>query len=197
MHTRRLCALLLGAWLAGMIFMTWVATHNLQGVDSLLNSSNVQAQRHFRDLGQDKARVLMRFQAAELNRYYFGAWERAQILLGIILGITLLFATNGNRLMMTLAMGMLAIAIIQRLTVTPSVTEIGRGLDFAADGQMQLERQAFWNYHNFYSALELLKLGLGVGLSVRLLLAGSSGRRVRRAKKLDTVDDANNGHVDG
>jgi hypothetical protein len=197
MHTRRLCGLLLGAWLAATIFMTWVATHNLQGVDTLLNTTSSQAQRQLRDVGHDKARVIMRFQASELNRYYFSTWEGFQIILGIVLAVMLLFATNGNRLMMTLAVGMLAIVFIQRLTVTPSIIELGRGLDFAADGQMQVERQAFWNYHNFYSALELIKLALGVGLGARLILSGSSGRRVRRTKKLDTVDDADNGHIDG
>lgn len=196
MHTRRLCGLLLGAWLAASIFMTWVATHNLQSVDSLLNTNSVQAQRQLRDMGHDKARVLMRFQASELNRYYFGAWEGFQIILGIVLAIALLFATNGNRLMMSLAAGMLAIVIIQKLTVTPPIIELGRGLDFATDGQMQVERQAFWNYHNFYSAMELAKLAMGVGLAARLMVSGSSGRRVRRTKKLDTVDDADNGHVD-
>lgn len=197
MHTRRLCGLLLGAWLAASIFMTWVATHNLQGVDSLLNTNSAQAQRHLRDMGHDKARVLMRFQASELNRYYFGTWETFQVVLGIVLVFVLLFATNGNRVMMTLAVGMLAIVVIQKLTVTPPIIELGCGLDFAADGQMQVERQAFWNYHNFYSAMELIKLALGVGLAARLILAGSSGRRVRRTKKVETVDDADNGHVDG
>ncbi len=199
MHTRRLCSLLLGAWLAGSLFMVWVATHNLGNVDPMMANPGMQAQRHIRDIGPDRVRMLMRFQAGELNRYYFETWEVAEIILGIVLAVTLLFATNGNRLMMALAGGMIAIPLIQHFTITPQILELGRGLDFATPDQMQAERQSFWGYHNFYSMLEIVKIALGFGLAARLLISmgNSTGRRRRSSSKIDSIDDANDGHVNG
>ena len=199
MHSRRLSTLLLGLWLGGCLFMGWVAMHNLGAVDEAMKNPSDRVQRELRDIGLDRARTVLRFQASELNRNYFSTWELVQIVLGIVTAITLLFATNGNRLVMTLAAAMLALVIIQHLTITPQMIEIGRGLDFAPPDDMLDERKSHRGYHSYYSWLEVLKVLLGVGLAGRMLFAKTASGRKRRSarKKLDTVDDPDDSHIDG
>lgn len=198
MHSRRLCTLLLGGWLGASLFMIWVANHNTQGVDRLLSEPLAQLQRHVREVGVEEAKFFLRYQAAELNRHFMYYWELFQIAFGVLFAIVLLFSTNGHRLMMTLAIAMVAVVATQHLTITPRIIEIGRGLDFATIDQMIAERQVYWNYFNFYWGLEIIKLAVGTGLAARLVISGGSGSGVRkRRKKLDTIDDADDGHVDG
>lgn len=176
--------------------MMWVASHNTQGVDRLVSEPLAQLQRHVRVAGIEEAKFFLHYQAAELNRYFLVSWEVFQIVYGIVLAVVLLFATNGNRLMVGLAMAMTAVVATQHLTITPKIIEIGRGLDFATIDQMIFERQIHANYQHFYWALEVVKLALGTGLAARLVISGGSGNGVRkRRKKLDTVDDADYGHV--
>ena len=160
MHTRRLAALVLGLWLGCGIFMGWVATHNLTSVQQIISHPRKEFQ-------------------GELNRHYFRWWELVQIVVGFGLGLLLLFATNGNRLVMTLVTGMVAIVVVQHLTITPQILELGRGLDFLPPGEISKERAAFRNYHGFYSTLELVKLLAGLGLAARLLYSSPSHRRKR------------------
>lgn len=179
MHTRRLAALVLGLWLGCGIFMGWVATHNLTSVQQIISHPRKEFQAEVEQLGQDRVRSLLRFQAGELNRHYFRWWELVQIVVGFGLGLLLLFATNGNRLVMTLVTGMVAIVVVQHLTITPQILELGRGLDFLPPGEISKERAAFRNYHGFYSTLELVKLLAGLGLAARLLYSSPSHRRKR------------------
>ena len=85
MHTRRLSSLLLGAWLAGSLFMWMVATQNFRSVDRLLESPSPQASTQFDKLGRDGARTLLRYHVGEQNRWYFETWELAQIVVGALL----------------------------------------------------------------------------------------------------------------
>jgi hypothetical protein len=198
MHTRRLSVFLIAAWLSCTLFMGWVAVYNMKSVDLTVKSPVDRIQREMRDFGLDRARALVRFHSAELNRHYFFYWEITQIALGIALSITILFATNGNRFAMTLAAIMLIVAIVQHFTITPQILEIGRGLDFATTDEMIDERRSFGVYHAYYSYAEIAKAVAGACLGIKMLFSsGSSGRRRRGRKKIDVVDDPDDSHVDG
>jgi len=179
MHIRRLATLVLGLWLGCGVFMGWVASHNLTSIPETLTHPRREFQAEVHQLGQDRVRGLLRFQAGELNRFYFRWWEILQIGIGLGLAVILLFATTGNRLVMTLATGMLAIVVIQFLTITPQIIELGRGLDFVPPGEISKERTAFRGYHGFYSSLEIIKLLAGLGLAARLLYSSPHHRRKR------------------
>ncbi len=195
MHTKRFATLLLGMWLAGSIFMMAVATWNFAGVDHLLAEPDMSANQYIKVLGKDSARMLLRHLSAELNRTYFDSWEVAQFGIGITLAVTLLFATNGERLYMIGCGLLLLVVLVEHFLLTPQITGIGRLIDFVPPDAPSPERIRFWRFHNAYAALEVLKLVLLIGLSARLLIV-QSRRRNRSRKKLDLVDDAENGGVD-
>ena len=170
--------------------MGWVATHNLRSVEPILKQSDRQLQREVKDIGYDRVKTLLRFEAAELNRFYFYNWEWIQMILGLITLVVLFDATNGSRLTLVLMAGVMLLLLVQHFLVEPEVLELGRGLDFAASDQMLDERRAFRTYHAYYSSIEVMKFLTLSFIAVRMLMHGSSGKRRRRSVKVDAVDDA-------
>jgi hypothetical protein len=184
MHTRRLASWLLGAWIAGSLAMFLVATHNFQAVDHLLAAPATPATGMIQKLGAAPARMLLRYLSSELNRWYFPVWEWAQIVL--LLGLTAAAAQSGRaaRLIPPL---LLLLTLLERFAITPEVIRLGRMIDFVPPEASSLERSQFWKLHGAYSALEVVKLLLGIVLSVLLL---------RRSRQFHVVDEADYGHVD-
>ncbi len=177
--------------------MGWVAIHNIGSVEPILKQSDRQLQREIKDIGYDRVKTLLRFEAAELNRYYFYNWEWVQLLLAIIATVILLDATGGNKLTMIMMAGIILMLLVQHFLIGPEILELGRGLDFAPTDQMLDERRAFRTFHTYYTSIEAIKFVLIGIISVRMLLHGSSGKRRRRSGgKVEVVDDADNGHVD-
>ena len=190
MSSRRISVFLLGLWLGCLLFMGWVAMHNLGSVEPILKQSDRQLQREVKDIGYDRVKTLLRFEAAELNRFYFYNWEWIQMILGLITLVVLFDATNGSRLTLVLMAGVMLLLLVQHFLVEPEVLELGRGLDFAASDQMLDERRAFRTYHAYYSSIEVMKFLTLSFIAVRMLMHGSSGKRRRRSVKIDAVDDA-------
>ncbi len=176
MHFHRLAALLLGAWLGGSVFMDTIAVDDAHSVCGLLSAPPMQVAERIQALGgHDAARVFLRYQVSEQNRWYFKVWERVQIALGAVLFMVLAFGAGPKRLMLVLTLLVLAMVLLMHFFLTPEITRLGRALDFgpAAD------RTRFWTLHGMYSASELIKLGLGMALAVRLLLRAKSDQAAR------------------
>jgi len=192
MHFRRFAALLLGAWLGGCLLMDMVATQNFRSVDRLLAAPSLGAAERIQALGgHDGARIFLRHQAAEQNRWYFENWERILIALGLALFFVLLFGSVPNKLSLALVLLMFAIVMVMHFFITPEITRLGRVIDFVPQGTQSGERTRFWMFHGAYSGCELVKLGLGLLLGVRLV------RRHRRLKtaQVDTVDERDHSHI--
>src|SRR4051794_31136471 len=96
MHARRLACFLLGLWLAGGLFMAWVATQNFREVDRLLSRDNPAATLRLKPLGND-ARPILRYQASEMNRWLFQSWEKVQLGFGTLFFFVMLFGSRENR----------------------------------------------------------------------------------------------------
>jgi predicted PurR-regulated permease PerM len=170
MHFHRLAALLAGAWLAGCLFMDMVATENFRSVDRLLAAPSPQLAERIQSMGgHDAARMLLRHQVAEQNRWYFETWEQIQIALGVALFLVLQFAAGRDRWKLGITLAMLAIVLIMHFFLTPEITRLGRAIDFVAPRATSAERTRFWTLHGTYSGSELLKLGLGLLLAVLLV----------------------------
>jgi hypothetical protein len=170
MDLTRISTLLLGAWIGGCVFMDMVATQNFRSVDRLLASSpSSVAQRVQAIGGHDPARAFLRYQASELNRQYFTAWENTQIVLGLLIIGTLWMSGHRDRVTLWLPSLMLAVTLLMHFVLTPEITRLGRAMDFAPAGQPTSSTQ-FWVFHGIYSALELIKLGWGVALGIWLML---------------------------
>src|SRR5438552_13864911 len=84
MDIRYFACWLLGAWIAGSLFMIMVATQNFRSVDRLLAAPGSAAPM-VEQMGHDAARTFLRYQVSEQNRWYFETWEKIQLALGAVL----------------------------------------------------------------------------------------------------------------
>jgi hypothetical protein len=180
MHFRRLACFLLGGWLAGGFFMATVATQNFRSVDRLLAKPSPAARQQVDKLGRDSARALLRYQVSEQNRLYFETWGLVETVIGFVLLLTLLFGSTETNFTLLLALLMLLIAVLQRFVLTPEIVILGRVIDFVPATQPSPERSRFWIMHATYSSVEVVKWGLGVVLTAKLLF-----RRKRRAEDVE------------
>jgi len=193
MHFHRFAAFLVGAWLAGSVFMDLVATQNFRSVDRLLDAPSQQATERIQKLGgHDAARVFLRHLVSEQNRTYFVTWERAQIVLGCVLFLGLLFGMQPERFPLLLALVMLGIVLLMHFFLTPEITRLGRAIDFAPPGGSG-DRTRFWTFHGLYSASELIKLGLGLALAYRLLRKSKTSQTA----EVDRVHEPDHSHING
>ncbi|MCW5983394.1 MAG: hypothetical protein KIT09_35205 [Bryobacteraceae bacterium] len=188
MHTRRLAALLLGAWLAGSVFMAVSAVGSFRAANRVLGYQDPAVRKRLESLPADSARWLLRFSAAEFNRAHFSGWELAQ--LGVGAGVLLCVAFKPKRVSLTLAALLLALVAAQHWFITPRIERAGRAADFSAEDAAILSRAEMGRYHNAYSAIEAVKLAIMVGLSAKLLLYGLP-RRTR--KQVHAVHHADHG----
>jgi len=80
---QRVALVLMGAWLAGTVCTSVVATENFYTIDRLLaGSPNAAFATAVRQLGPPQARDLLRYLSSELNRLYFQLWNVAQVAIG-------------------------------------------------------------------------------------------------------------------
>jgi hypothetical protein len=163
-----LTAFLLGAWLAGTLFMWAVATQNFRLVDRLLGSLPSEAAERMKPLTPGDARLLMRYQASEANRLFFERWGWTQLAIAAIF-TWLVFRGSDDAALRITAVLMLAIAAALQFAVVPGTVRLGRLLDFAPRIPAPPEAGPFWRLHNIYTVLDMAKLLLGVFAATRLL----------------------------
>lgn len=161
-------ALVLGGWMAGTLFMWSVATQNFRLVDRLLASPTHEVSQRTAPLAPGDARLLMRYQASEVNRLFFDRWGWTQLGLGIIL-VWLVSSSPPDRALRLAAALMLGIAVALQFSVVPETVRLGRLLDFAGRSPAPPEAAPFWRLHTAYTVLDSVKLLLGVFAAVRLL----------------------------
>src|SRR5580658_4067335 len=121
MNLRSLACWLIGAWIAGSLFMIMVATENFRSVDRLL-AAPAGASTQAGKLGHDDARTFLRYQVSEQNRWYFEHWEWAQIVLLLaLLGALLELGLRQGKGLWIAATGMLTLLAAQRFYITPEI----------------------------------------------------------------------------
>ena len=196
MHFRRFACFLLGLWLGGGLFMDMVVTQNFRSVDRLLAKPAPLAAEQIAKLGPDAARVFLRHQVSEQNRWYFENWEVMQIVLGALFFFFMLFATREKKLALSLVLLMIGAVLVQRFMLTPGMISLGRLIDFVPPEAPSGERTQFWVLHSWYGAVELGKSALGLVLAARLI-SHHSARSGNARQEFNMVDKANHRHVDG
>lgn len=174
--------------------MMAVATGNFQTVDRVLEAPAPPVAEYIQKLDGESARIFLRHLAAEQNRRYFDQWETVQLALGVALAVTLFFGVRANRLVMGACGLLLLLVIVQHWLLTPELVLTGKSIEFISPDEFSLERARFEGYHRLYSALEVLKMALAVGLSVRLLIYRSRRRHIR--EQIDPVHHADHRSVD-
>lgn len=166
---RRVAAILLGIWLGAGIFADLAVTQNFQTVDRFLadpgsTGTSVELNR----MGRAPARVMLRRNAGEENNFLFENWERAELMLGVVLLGTLFFGERPQKVMLAAGLAMWVLVLVQHFLLSPQVAEMGRSMaDHAEDAALS---RKFWLFHGIYSGLEILKVVVGFGLAVRLCM---------------------------
>jgi hypothetical protein len=176
--------------------MAWVAGGSFGSVDRLLARPHAVAMAQFKELGRADARLLLRYQVAEQNRWYFENWEVAQIVMGALFFFFVLFATRENKFALLLILLMISGVLVERFMLTPAMISIGRMIDFVPPDTPSGDRTQFWVLHSWYWGVELVKLMLGLTLAARLI-SHRSGRSGNARQEFNVVDKANHRHVDG
>jgi len=179
-HFRRFACFLLGLWLGGGLFMDMVVTQNFRSVDRLLAKPAPLAAEQIAKLGPDAARVFLRHQVSEQNRWYFETWGLIGAGIGAALLLILIFGSTEKNFSLLVALLMLLIAVVQRFALTPQMVVLGRIIDWIPIDQPSPERSRFWMLHNAFVGLEMLNWALGVFLTGKLLF-----RRRRRPGEQD------------
>lgn len=172
--------------------MAFVATHSLRSVNTTIGNPGPFSPQ-IEALGRDAARALLRHQASELNRSSFAFSEWAQMAVGTLFLLTLLTRTRRSRFSIGVAVGMLLIVVFFRFFLTPHLTELGRTLESQAAAVNPDDRTRFWDFHNAYFALEILKWLLGFGLMIKLTLPSSRSSEI--PDDINAIDKAHHRHV--
>jgi len=172
--------------------MDMVATQNFRSVDRLLAAPSSQAAEQIRTLGgHDPARLLLRYQVSEQNRWYFETWEDTQMVLAIALFLVLIFGIQPERFPLLLMLLALGIVLLMHFVLTPEIIRLGRAIDFAPPGAPSSDRTRFWTFHGLYSACELVKLGLVLVLAYQLLRK----RKKSQTAAVDRAPEPENSHA--
>jgi hypothetical protein len=159
---QRWALVVIGAWIAGSICSSVVATENFYTIDRLLASSqNAAFSRAVQQLGQPQARDLLRYLSSELNRLYFQMWNWSQLALGVTALWLVRRPGGGLGSAGKIVIAMLAIVALMLAYLTPSIVSLGRELDFVPRTPEPPGMQRFWVLHAAYTSLEMLKLAAG------------------------------------
>jgi hypothetical protein len=178
MHTRRMAAFLLGAWLGGSLLMILIQVENLRFTASLLTTPSDQAADLMTKTGpRQNVEMLMRYQAAEQNRRYSYVWEEAQFGLALTLGGCLFLGTQRRIFPMVFCGLMLLMVVFQHLGVTPELAYRGRAADFPPGNTAYGVQTRVWALDQVYAWIEGTKLVLGVLLAGYLFIFRARGRR--------------------
>ena len=170
--------------------MDMVAIQNFRSVDRLLAKPAPGAAHEFEKLAPGAARVLLRHQVSEQNRWYFETWGTIEIGIGAALLLILLFGSTEKNFTLLLALLMLLIAVVQRLALTPMMVALGRVIDWVPIDQPSAERSRFWMLHNAFVGLDLLNWVLGFFLTARLIFRSRRRSVDQDAELLEPRDRA-------
>ncbi len=170
MRTRSLLVLILGVWLGGSLIMGAVVSYNFAGFADLFERNPRLAEHAGFDPAnsEDKKTSLLWVHASELNRVFFHAWNRTQIVLGGLALALALAARAGRLLVMVLALALALVAWIH-FGIEPQVVDLGRQLDFLPRAPPPPMVEPFQRLHGLYFSAELLRLAL-VALAALLLI---------------------------
>lgn len=175
--------------------MAFVVLQNLHSAAPLMSSPAPQVVGMMKALGADDMTLLLHHQAAEQNRNIMYVWEQAQIVLGLVLGGCLYFATQKRLLSLVLCGIMLTLVLFQFWTITPEMAYRGRETDFppGSTNSSILVRASL--LYEMLVVTEVLKLIVG-GILASYLFAFRTSRRRGSRREVEPVDDANHRHID-
>ena len=196
MHTRRVGAFLIGAWLLGALITAYIAAQSYSNVDRFFSNPPPQVAKELEDIGQDVMTQILRFQASQHNRHVFETWEVMQLgILGALLATSFLTSHRSRIVIISTAL-MLVLVLIAYFQLTPVMNALARSYDFLPLWAALRERDNYNFYSVWYRVLDILKVILAILITGRLLFdrydwqekfapspAGSPTKRRRRSRR--------------
>jgi hypothetical protein len=169
MHTRRVGAFLIGAWLLGSLLVAFISSQAFLNVDRFFGSPPAQISKEIDDIGPDVMRQILRYQASQHTRHLSETWEVMQLGLGSALLATSFLTAHRSRIVIFSTALMLLIVLVMYFRLTPIMNALARSYDFLPLTASSQERDAFSYYAVWYRVLDILKAALGVIVTGRLL----------------------------
>jgi len=148
--------LALGVWI-GLLAASWaMASASFRTVDRLLGAEAAPPlQARLAPLAVEDRRAVLRYVAAESNRWMFRTWSLAELVLGALL----VAATwRLGALPRGLALAATAVVIAQAAALAPAIAELGRSLDFLPRPLPAPLGRRFGLMHAAYMGADLLKM---------------------------------------
>jgi hypothetical protein len=169
MHTRRVGAFLIGAWLLGSLLMAFVSTQSAVGVDRFFNNPPLQVAKEVDDVGPDVMRQILRYQSAQHVRHVWETWEVIQLGLGAALLATSFLTSHRSRIVLACGIVMFLMTAFMYFYLTPLMNALARSFDFLPANAAVRERENYTHYAVWYRVLDVLKLLLALTIAGRLL----------------------------
>lgn len=196
MHTRRISAFLVGAWMAVCLVIDLFSIESIQVPVVVLSSPLAPVAKDMEKLGgYDETAQLLRHASAEMNRLYVHWGEEAEILLALALGGCLFLATQRRVFPLVLGGLMLVLVVFQYLAISPELTYRGREADFPPGSLALATVTRVMALQQVYVAVEVVKL-IVAGLLASYLFVFRTSGRTRSRKEVHAVDHADDRHVD-
>lgn len=164
MSARSALLFVLGLWLGCTVFMWLLATQNFAVVEAIQDSDNTGLASTTSGLSPENLRLVLRFQASEVNRLFFNGWGWAQLTVAA-LAIILAWRAKLNRATLLLIAIMAVIVVALQACIVPETIRLGRLLDFVPREPAPPEAAPFWRLHHTYTGLDMLKFLLGLAVA--------------------------------
>lgn len=161
MTSRSALLFVLGLWLGATVFMWLAATQNFAVVEAVRASDNAGFSAAASDLSPENLRLVLRYQASEVNRLFFNGWGLAQLPIAVV-AIVLAWRAKLSRVPLVLIAAMVLIVVVLQGYVVPETVRLGRLLDFVPREPAPPEAAPFWRLHHIYTGLDMLKFLLGL-----------------------------------
>lgn len=174
--------------------MAFVVLQNLHSVTPLVNSPAPQVADMIKALGPDQMTLLLHHQASEQNRNLMYVWEQVQIVLGLVLGGCLYFATQKRVLSLVLCGIMLTLVLFQFWTITPEMVYRSRETDFPPGNATSSIMVRASLLYEMLVVTELLKLIVG-GILASYLFAFRTSRRRSSHADIEAIDHPDHSHI--
>ena len=134
---------------------------NFQVVDAVLGAPPEAFRETASALSADDLRLVMRYQASEVNRLFFDGWGMVQIALAA--AFVWPAWRLGGRFLPATAILLLVTCLVLQFYVVPETIRLGRIIDFLPRDPAPPEAVLFWRLHHAYTALDMVKLVVILG----------------------------------
>ncbi len=169
------------------VFMALVVLQNLHSPSLVMNAPAEPVAAMIRTLGQEQMTLLLHHQAAEQTRSLYYLWEQVQVVLALVLGCCLYFATQKRLLSLVLCGVMVALVMFQFFGITPELSYRSRETDFAPASNANGAMVRTLLLYQMLVVTEGLKLVVG-GILASYLFAFRTSRKRMSRREADAAD---------